>query len=806
MARRTSVVTTRRVLRGLGLATDPTLAVTATLADSGNPTTNGTHLQTVINAAVAGDTIVCAAGVEYRGNFTLPNFTGTTPIIIRSTVGLRIGLRVTSLSASSMAKLTTATSSPVFNLLSQSHHWTLVGLEITTTSAPYANGVNVPGLITSDTGNTYGNWPTHITIDRCVIHPNETDPLPYRAAEQGLVIDGESITYSNNCIYDFMGWNPPSNTGITVTGCTNASPAVVALSGSIGTSSDWPHPWLVTYAGATGGWTPLNGTKVATWVDSTHLSLQDYDTVTFALSNVNTISSGSFAGQTINEKTHSIGTSRCILIGGGPGPYAITNNLLEAYYTPIFSGGGSGTWLDPQNAVTVSSVPALNQVVLSSLGQLQVGDMLAFGDAQDQTISGATAGNPTSLTVTAHQFPVGTLIAPVGYITVSGFTGAWAACNGQWANGAALAGNSTHITIPVDSTSFGAVTGSGMKWVLRTNVDFTAHSQWQVGHVTNISGTTVTYEWWGHQPENVGGNGAGIAVAVNSPAQFRGRLLDGVTVTHNTISNRQSWMDLLWHIAKTAPFQGQNPKAAWEAKQANNVTITGNNFRIDGADPTSLAPCGLALNQANQNGSTPWVSLNNWNITSNLFLGQPFHIISLLDEYLTASVSTGFVLNNNLMSNGMGCFIALDGTVGATFTHNTVRNFGAGSVGNNSFFQINRAPNTTCIIQNNIGNWVSNGYSDQTGSFVPTTRDHNFLIDNLSTGFSAPTGDTRVPTTAAMSFVNVTSADAGGDYHGYALQSGSPGHLACDSGTTDAGANFTTLDAALTGNDGWTGA
>ncbi len=56
-----------------------------------------------------------------------------------------------------------------------------------------------------------------------------------------------------------------------------------------------------------------------------------------------------------------------------------------------------------------------------------------------------------------------------------------------------------------------------------------------------------------------------------------------------------------------------------------------------------------------------------------------------------------------------------------------------------------------------------------------------------------------------MLYVNLSAADAAGDYHGYALQSGSPGHLACDSGTTDAGVNFTTLDAALAHNDGWTG-
>ncbi len=775
----------------------------ATVSDTGNAVTNGTNLQTAINNAVAGDTIVLVAGAEYRGNFTLPNFTGTTPIRIRSTVGLPIGRRVSASTTSSMAKLTTANSSPVLNCLSLSHHWTLSGLEITTTSAPYTNGVSVPGLMTSDPGITYGNWPTNIIVDRCVMHPNETDPLPYRAAECALVIDGESITYSNNYIYDFMGWSTPQATGTTVSSCTTASPAVAALSASIG--GDPGHAFFITFSGATAGWTPLNGTKLATWVDSTHVSLQDYDPVSFALSNVNTVSSGSFSGQSISQLSQNIATSRDILIQVGPGPYTVTNNFLEAYYSPIFSGGASGTWLDPQNDVTVSSVPALNQVVLSGVGQLQIGDMIAFGDAQDQTISGATAGSPTSLTVTAHQFPSGTRIAPVGYITVSGFTGAWAACNGQWATGTALAGNSTHITIPVDSTAFGAVTGSGMKWVLRTNVDSTPNSQWQVGHVTNISGTTVTYEWWGHQPENVNGNGAGILVAVGSPARFRGLVPSGLTLTKNTISNRQSWISLFRDVAKTYTYGGSTSKASWEAKTFDSVTVTGNIFQVVGADTTLADPVALALNQANQNGSTPWVTLNNWTIQSNIFRNLSYQLISLLEEYLTGSISTSFSITNNVLTNSMGAFIALDGTVGATFAHNTVRNFGAGSLGNNAFFMINRGPNTTLTIQNNIGNWVTYGYNDLVGGFAPTTRDHNFLIDNLSQGFTPPTGDTRVPDDATMLFVNAAAADAGGDYHGYALQAGSPGHLACDSGTTDAGVNFTTLDAALTGNDGWTG-
>jgi phage-related protein len=75
----------------------------------------------------------------------------------------------------------------------------------------------------------------------------------------------------------------------------------------------------------------------------------------------------------------------------------------------------------------------------------------------NQAISAAAAGNPTALTIQGigSNAPSGSTFA----CTVSGFTGAWAAANGS--RTLTVTGKNA-ATIPVDSTGFGAVTGTGV--------------------------------------------------------------------------------------------------------------------------------------------------------------------------------------------------------------------------------------------------------------------------------------------------------------------------------------------------------
>ena len=77
-----------------------------------------------------------------------------------------------------------------------------------------------------------------------------------------------------------------------------------------------------------------------------------------------------FAPGTFNPQS-----SQAILIEKGPGPYTISNNFLEAWFTSIFTGGGP-QWVTNQAAV--SSGATLSQATLSNVNNLAVGDYIAF--------------------------------------------------------------------------------------------------------------------------------------------------------------------------------------------------------------------------------------------------------------------------------------------------------------------------------------------------------------------------------------------------------------------------------------------
>lgn len=783
--------------------------------DTGNAATNGTNFSACLSSAVLGDTITVTKGATYQGNFTLSNKgAGTSYITIQSTgIGnLTADVRVTSANQAELALFTTATGDPVLTFAADSHHWKFQGVAVTTANT-YPSSQRTAVLIASADNITYSHWPHHITFDRYRVYAAESDPLPYRSAECGFEIEGANITITNGSAENFMGWEYPSVRN-TITAATNASPVQVTFSGPWDgvAGADPGHKFLVYLDGATGNWTPLNGpkVKVATWVDATHATLQSYDESSWALTNINSTSFGSFSGQSISQMTTAIATSRAFLMISGPGPYTITNNNGEAYYTAMFTGGGSFTWIDPNNDATVTAVNSLTQVVLNKVGNLAIGDLISFDTTQDQSISGATAGSPTSLTVPTTTYPTGTHLTPEGCITVSGFTGTWAPLNGSWGSsgngcgtGVANVVDSTHISIPVDSTGFGPVTSSSPKWVLTTKNN-SGSTQWVVGKVTNVSGLTVTYTWWGHQPQNIDGNGAGILVANGARALFNGLDLDTLTVERNTFGPKRDWIWLIRDVAKSCDnCSGQPPKATWEAKIGDNVLVNGNTFEINGGDlsPNSGTVC-IGINQANQNGATPWVSVNNWTITNNLFKHYTYQKSSLKEEYESGEVSTNLLFSNNLLTNTNASFFNFEGGDGMTVTHNTVRNngTGSGSGGGYNGFIVALSVNTNSVVKDNIGNWVLYGYLDFSplGDWAPT-RNHNYLIDNLSQSFTPPTGDVKVVNDAAMGFTNVTSADAGGDYHGYKLTSGSVGHLAA-SDNKDVGVDFDLLDAALSGS------
>src|SRR5438876_1399013 len=94
----------------------------------------GGNLQTAINNAVPGDTIVLQAGATFTGPFTLPNKVGSGWIYIRSSAYAILpppGTRVSIADSANMPKIVgTAAGVNAIRTNAQAHNYRFVGIEI----------------------------------------------------------------------------------------------------------------------------------------------------------------------------------------------------------------------------------------------------------------------------------------------------------------------------------------------------------------------------------------------------------------------------------------------------------------------------------------------------------------------------------------------------------------------------------------------------------------------------------------------------------------------------------------------------
>ncbi len=167
---------------------------------SGNTITvnAGGNLQTAINNAVPGTTIVLQAGATFTGPFTLPNKTGSGWIYIRSSAYTSLpapGTRITPADAANMPKIAVnAAGGTTIQTNSQAHHYRFVGIEF----KPVANNF-VYALITIGNDETsLSNLPHDITFDRCYIHGD-----PSLGGRRGIQMDGNSIAVIDSYLSDF---------------------------------------------------------------------------------------------------------------------------------------------------------------------------------------------------------------------------------------------------------------------------------------------------------------------------------------------------------------------------------------------------------------------------------------------------------------------------------------------------------------------------------------------------------------------------------------------------------------------------
>jgi hypothetical protein len=166
---------------------------------SGNTITvnAGGNLQTAINNAQPGDTIVLEAGATFSGSFTLPVKSGSGWIYIRSSAYASLpppGTRVSPADAANMPKIVGPSNVSVIQTASQAHNYRFVGIEFRP-----AAGQFITTLIKIGNNETsVANLPRDITFDRCYVHGD-----PTVGGRRGIAMNGASIAVVDSYVSDF---------------------------------------------------------------------------------------------------------------------------------------------------------------------------------------------------------------------------------------------------------------------------------------------------------------------------------------------------------------------------------------------------------------------------------------------------------------------------------------------------------------------------------------------------------------------------------------------------------------------------
>jgi hypothetical protein len=166
------------------------------------PAGNATSLQSALNAAKCGDTIVLQAGSTYSGNFTIPNIGSCSGwVIVESSEAssLPSGTRVSPSLVSDMATLSGTAHSSVLQFSSPGiHNFRFIGLEISC-AASVCDAPNdlTAGLVEIDGGlpSNVSETPDHIIIDRCYIHGTPTQNI-----RRGIAANGTNIAVVDSYI------------------------------------------------------------------------------------------------------------------------------------------------------------------------------------------------------------------------------------------------------------------------------------------------------------------------------------------------------------------------------------------------------------------------------------------------------------------------------------------------------------------------------------------------------------------------------------------------------------------------------
>ncbi len=162
----------------------------------------GSDLQSALNAAEAGDTLILEAGASYIGTFTLPNKSGSSFITIQSSALSSLpaaGVRVSPADAANMPKIVSAgRGTAALVTEAAAHHYKFIGIEF----KPVDQSAFIYNLINLGDGsaaqNSLDKVPHHLTLDRCYIHADPNGEL-----KRGIALDSAETSIINCYIAGF---------------------------------------------------------------------------------------------------------------------------------------------------------------------------------------------------------------------------------------------------------------------------------------------------------------------------------------------------------------------------------------------------------------------------------------------------------------------------------------------------------------------------------------------------------------------------------------------------------------------------
>src|SRR4051812_35626645 len=180
---------------------------------------SGGSLQTTINNANLGDTIVLQAGATFGGMITLANkTTGSGWITIRSSAPdselPAAGTRVTPADAPLMPKIISSNANAALGTTNSAHHYRFIGVEFGVASSVTQN----TGVVTLGSGaeTLTSEFPHDLIFDRCYIHGNANGDI-----QNGMRLNSASTavidSYFDQCqgqisvfeSHDIGGYNGP---------------------------------------------------------------------------------------------------------------------------------------------------------------------------------------------------------------------------------------------------------------------------------------------------------------------------------------------------------------------------------------------------------------------------------------------------------------------------------------------------------------------------------------------------------------------------------------------------------------------